>query len=229
MKNILILFTILGLLIIGCGDKSNPTKVEPIGGGNVTFQVSIQQNQQGDWYFLFIPSVNVKLTKIDVSLNNQPQETVMGDSTTTYTTEEGFSTQASNPSDGEEWTFTISGKIASDNKEFTATVNYTIPQGTGSGTEDVTFQVSVQQDQQGASYFVFNPSVDIKFTKLDATLNGQPAGTINGDGTTIYTVAQGFSVPVVPTSSGEEWVFVITGKIASNDKIFTSTVNYTIP
>lgn len=235
MRNIIkTLLAVLALFLIGCNDSSNnnsnPIGFNPIGGGgNVTFQLSLEQNQQGINVVFFKPSVDIKLIKIVTTLNNQQTEEIAGDGTTVYKVSEGFSIEPTNVKTGDVYSFVITGKIATDNKDFTTTVNFTIPQVNDGGANNVTFQVSVQQDQQGGSVFLFNPNVDIKLDKLDATLNGQAAGTVNGDGATIYTVADGFPITVNNPSSGDKWVFVIIGKIAKDGKAFTSTINYTVP
>lgn len=239
MKNKMkIILTLFGLFLISCSNdnsNNNPIGPDQFGdggtggtGGEITFKIGITQHQN-DTYFEFVPSVDFKLTKLDASLNNQNQGTVNGDGNTVYTPGEPLLAGPATPSDGEKWTFLITGKIANSNKDFSVTVNYTVPQGTGVGAGNVTFTVSVEQDQQGGSIFLFKPSVDIKLTKLDAKLNGQAAGTVNGDGTSIYTVANGFAINVNNPSSGENWSFIITGTIANDGKAFTSNVNYTVP
>ncbi len=233
MKNkFKILFVVVGVLLIGCSDdnndSTNPLGTTPVGGGgDVTFQVSIQQDQQGDWYFVFKPNVSIKLIKIDGTVNNQT-ETVNGDGNTVYTTAEGFSIGPVDIATGESWGFVITGKIANDNSDFTSSVNYTIPNNTGGGTNDVTFQVSAQQGQQGGTVFFLTPSVDIRIDKLDVTQNNQST-TITGDGTTIFTNTNGLTVGEYTTTTGDQFTFVFTGKIAASNNNFTSTVSFTVP
>lgn len=228
-----IIMLVLVLFLINCSDSkdgnSNPLGLEPLGGGSVTFQVSVQQDQQGLWYFVFKPSASIKVTKVEASKNNQSEGSIQGDGTTVYAAADPFSVQVNNPSDGEKWTFVVTGKIADDNKDFTSTVNYTIPQGTGGGAGNVTFDVSVHQ-QQGQNGFLLKPSVDIKLAKIELTLNGQSAGTVNGDGTTVFTNASGLFLSLnAAATSGEKWDFIVTGTIANDGKAFSSNITYTVP
>ncbi|MEE9429584.1 MAG: hypothetical protein V3V16_00990 [Melioribacteraceae bacterium] len=227
-----IVLAVLFLLMIGCNDSnnnsSNPLGLEPLG-GEVSFEISLLQNQQGKNVVFFKPSVDVKIVKIVATLNTQQAEEITGDGTTVFKASDGFSIEPANIKTGDVYKFVITGKIAKDSKDFTTTVNFTVPQVTGGGTGNVTFVVSVHQ-QQGQSGFLFKPSVDFKLTKFEATLNGNPAGEITGDGTSIYTVAGGLFISLnTPPASNEKWDFVITGTIDNDGKGFTSNINYTVP
>jgi len=234
MKNLIkIIISLFLLFFIGCSkhsDDTNPIGINPIGGGNgnVTVQVSIQQDQQGLYYFLFKPSVSVKLNKIDATLNNNT-ETVNGDGTTTFSPTEGFSIQVNNPATGDQWSFSITGKIASDNKDFTSTVNYTVPQGFTGGTSLVAFEITSQLGQNNSVEFLFNPSADVKITKVDVEMGGA-TDVVNGDGTTIYSstnwyVLAGYN----DVASGQQWSFNFIGTIAANNQNYSVTANYTVP
>ncbi len=136
---IAILF-ISGFFLIGCKSDTvtNPTGggVGGIGGGgggtgNVTFTVSaVQGSQQGLISFSFIPSVNVTVTTILVSLpaqnftftetNPNPDEV--------FNPTEGFQiTDYQGVEAGQQWTFNVKGKIGtSTGQAYDVTVNYTI-------------------------------------------------------------------------------------------------------
>jgi len=226
-----LLITLFGVFLIGCNDSSDGDS-NPLGikeqGGTVTFLASVLQDQQGIWRFHFKPSVDVKITKVEGSINNQAQGSVAGDGTTVFTVADGFSIEIDPPNDGEVWAITITGKIASDNKDFNSTVNYTVPQGTNNAVNNVTFQVSTQQGQQGGTVFLIIPSVDIKIEKVDVTQNNQ-ASAITGDGTTTFTSVNGLTLGEYTTTQGDVFTFAFTGKIANDRSAFTSSTSYTIP
>lgn len=230
---IILLFT---LLIISCSNNNSgitsPAGTNPFGGGNnnsnVTFQVSIQQDQQHGIYFHFIPSVDVKIIKVDGTINGQTL-TISGDANTTFTVAEGFSVTVNNATAGEQWSFKIIGKIASNNQDFTSTVNYTVPQGFGGNTGTVTFEIKSQPGQENSTDFLFKPNVDVKITKVDVEMGGA-TDVVTGDGTTVYSgnnwyVLAGYG----GVASGQQWKFTFNGKLAANSQDYAVTVTYTIP
>ena len=231
----LIFFTIglLFLFLIGC-NKNDSGDGNPVGLGtnsgneNVTFQVNIVQDQQGTLYFHFKPSVNVKIIKVDAQLNNQTYS-VSGDVNTTITATEGFSVEVSNPETGDDWIFTITGKIAGNNQDFTSVVKYSVPTGYSGGAETVSFEINSQPGQQGGVDFLFKPSVDVKITKVDVKM-GDASDKVDGDGTTVcsggkWYVLAGYN----GVESGQQWSFTFVGKTASDDKDYNVISNYTIP
>lgn len=232
-KLIKILLSVFLLFLFGCSknsnDSINPIGINPTGSNNnVTFQVSIQQDQQNGLYFHFIPSVNVIVTKVEATINNNTSS-VNGDPNSTITTTEGFSVSITATDPGDNWTFKITGKVASNNSDFTSTVNYIVPANFGGGTGSVSFEISSQAGQQGGVDFLFKPSIDVKITKVDVEMGGA-TDVVTGDGTTVYSannwyVLAGYNA----VSSGQQWNFTFTGNIASNNQGYNVTVNYTIP
>jgi hypothetical protein len=137
MKKFFFLFLIAGvLLVVGCSDNATaPTGGGGLGGGggtngSVTYTVSLVQDQQQQYFFEFKPSVDAVINTITgncaaAGINN---EQVTDDGTTVY--------NANNPAyvgpitvlaQGQQWTFTIAGKIGSNTgAAYTATANFTV-------------------------------------------------------------------------------------------------------
>lgn len=234
MKNIILLtISLLILFLFGC-NKNDNGDANPVGlgtnsgNGNVTFQINIVQDQQGTLYFHFKPNVDVKIVKVDAILNNQTY-TTNGDGSTVYTSAEGFSIEVSNTKTGDSWSFTITGKVGSNNQDFTSNTKYTVPAGFGGGAGTVSFEIKSQPGQQGGTDFLFKPSVDVKIIKVDVQM-GNATDEVNGDGTTIYSsnnwqVLAGYN----DVESGQQWSFTFVGKTAADDKDFTVTENYIVP
>jgi len=228
---ITLFFSIILFLFISCGDDDNSDS-NPFGpdqtSGSVTFQVSIQQDQQIGTYFHFKPSVDVKVIKVVGVLNGQIYN-IDGDPNTVMSAAEGFSVTVSNPETGDQWSFTITGKIASNNSDFTSNVNYTIPAGFQGTTNSVSFEIGYQAGQQGDVEFLFKPSVDVIITKVDVEMGGQ-TDMVEGDNTTIYNadtwyILAGFN----GVASGQTWTFKFTGKISATNQEYSITTQYTVP
>lgn len=137
MKKFFFLFLMMGvLLVVGCSDNATaPAGGGGLGGGggttgSVTYTVSLAQDQQQQYFFEFKPSVDAVITTITgncaaAGINN---EQVTDDGTTVY--------NANNPAyvgpitvlaQGQQWTFTIVGKIGSSTgAAYTATANFTV-------------------------------------------------------------------------------------------------------
>ena len=229
-------FLLFTVLIVSCNNhnsgNTNPVGISPIGKGNgnsnVTFQVSIQQDQKHNLYFHFIPSVDVKIIKVDATVNNQTS-TINGNPNAIMTVAEGFSIMVTTVKTGDNWTFKITGKIAGNNQDFTSTVNYTIPQGYEGNTTNVTFEITSQPGQENSTEFLFKPNVDVKITKVDVEMGGA-TDVVTGDGTTVYLsnnwyVLAGYN----GVSTGQQWSFTFSGKTAENNQDYKVTIKYTIP
>ena len=102
----------------------------------------------------------------------------------------------------------------------------------GGGNGTVTFQVATQQGQNGGIDFVFTPSTNVTLTQIAVSLPAQNFNdNVQGDGTTVFGPQNAFSVGEYNgTASGQQWTFVITGKIGSaTGTAYNVTSNFTIP
>lgn len=141
MKKLLWLpLLLMVLLIFSCSDDPvAPTDTGGIGGGtggggtgSVTFQVSLVQDNQQNYYFEFKPSVDVVVTMITVNCAaaNVNNAQVQGDGTTVYKSTEPAYIQIPDPNVlavGQQWSFTIAGKLGSSTgTAYSVTANYTI-------------------------------------------------------------------------------------------------------
>ncbi len=65
------------------------------------------------------------------------------------------------------------------------------------GTGNVTLTTTLQQDQQGAYYFVFAPSTSVTVTTVTASCPQLQLvnSVFTGDGTTVYTAMSPFNIP----------------------------------
>jgi len=102
------------------------------------------------------------------------------------------------------------------------------PGGTGG---DVTFTMT-GQGNANEYYFYFKPSVDVKITRLLASL---PAQNYT-DTATNNNVNYIFSKDTAYTwynytgiNSGQQWTFTFTGSTASNNTAYTVSSNFTVP
>lgn len=106
--------------------------------------------------------------------------------------------------------------------------------GTGGGTGNVTITVAVVQDGQGQQYFQFTPSTSVVVNQVRLQCTAQQVDeTVQGDGQTVYTTTDGFSVGPLNQGilqTGQQWNFTITGKVGSaTGTAFTATPIYTVP
>ncbi|RJP65233.1 MAG: hypothetical protein C4539_13505 [Ignavibacteriales bacterium] len=104
--------------------------------------------------------------------------------------------------------------------------------GGGTNTGNVTFTVSVVQDNQQQVYFEFKPSTNVVINTIKAVSAALGIDeTVNADGTTVYSqTSPAYVGPIDGLQSGASFVFTITGKVGSaTGTAYTSTVNYTIP
>ncbi len=93
------------------------------------------------------------------------------------------------------------------------------PGGGGGGTGNVTYTVAVVQDQQQQYFFEFKPSTGATVESI--TGNCAAAGvnneTVQGDGTTVYSsTSPAYIGPVTNLAQGQQWTFVIKGKVGSS-------------
>ena len=137
MKQITIyLLSILFMLFTGCSEDSNNSNPTGLilggggtGGGSVTIAISITTGQQGEVTFNATPSVNVKITKVTVSLPAQQlSNEFTDDGSTVYNANQVVPIDTyTGVATGQEWTFQFEGTLASNNQTFNVTSNYTIP------------------------------------------------------------------------------------------------------
>ena len=134
-KLITIIISFVLLTFVGCSDDAGGTVTDPFGGGNnntntggVTFSISAMQGQQGI-IFVATPSVNVKITKVTVSLAAQNFNDVLtDDGTHVYNANEGIQIEEyTGVASGQQWSFRFEGSLASNNQAFNVTSNYTVP------------------------------------------------------------------------------------------------------
>ncbi|MCL6494464.1 MAG: hypothetical protein K6T54_06735 [Ignavibacterium sp.] len=134
---VLLSLLIIAAIAVGCSDNPTaPTNGGGIGGsgggntGSVVYTVSVVQDQAAQNYFEFKPNIAVTINTITANcpaagVNN---EQVTDDGTTVY--------DANNPAYvgpvnvlalGQQWTFTITGKIGSNNgASYSVTTNFTV-------------------------------------------------------------------------------------------------------
>ncbi|MBS1518392.1 MAG: hypothetical protein JSS91_09935 [Bacteroidetes bacterium] len=102
----------------------------------------------------------------------------------------------------------------------------------GGGTGNVTFTTSVATDPNtNQPYFQFVPSTGVTLTKITVTCAQLQISNevVNGDGTTVWTQQNPLYLgPVQGLAAGQQWTFVIEGKVGSaTGTAYTTTVNYT--
>ncbi|MBE2216796.1 MAG: hypothetical protein IAE90_01240 [Ignavibacteria bacterium] len=93
----------------------------------------------------------------------------------------------------------------------------------------VTFTMGVQNSTNGVQ-FTWQPSVDVKVTKLILSTTGFSDTITDNTGAT-YTANQpwAYGNEYTGVTTGQQWQFSFTGTLASNNQAFTSTANLTIP
>ena len=89
----------------------------------------------------------------------------------------------------------------------------------------INFTMGTAQGTQG-TVFTWNPSKDVKLTKLIVVLPGTGSDTITDNGQTTYTAGQNWSYPSeYNVQSGETWLFYFTGTIVSGNTPFTNAAD----
>ncbi len=142
MKTFFFLFLMMGvLLVVGCSDNATaPTTGGEGGGGTgggggntggVTFTVTLTQVDQNNYQFVFTPSTGVVINTItaNCAAANINNEQVQADGTTVWNNNNpaGVTVPANILAQGQQWTFTIVGKVGSSTgAAYTATANLTI-------------------------------------------------------------------------------------------------------
>ena len=129
----LVIATFVGLL--SCSDDSGGTVTDPFGTGGtggtggVTFTISSIQGNQGGIIFTASPSVDVKITKVTLSLPAQQfTDVIQGDGTTVFPANQAVQLdEYTGVATGQQWTFQFEGNLASNNQAFNVNSNYTIP------------------------------------------------------------------------------------------------------
>ena len=102
----------------------------------------------------------------------------------------------------------------------------------GNGGAGVTFTMGTQQSQNGNTQFTWQPSVDVKVTKLIVKAGGQLVEEITDSSGQTYTANSTWAYPNEYTGvqSGQQWQFLFSGTIISNNQQFTDvTADLTIP
>ncbi len=105
--------------------------------------------------------------------------------------------------------------------------------GGGGGGTNVSFTVSLAQDNQQQYFFEFKPSAAVVINTI--TGNCPAAGVNNeqvqADGTTVFDANNPAYVgPINGLASGQQWSFTIDGKVGSKTgTAFSSTAQLTIP
>jgi len=117
------------------------------------------------------------------------------------------------------------------NSNDTATGTNPFGGGGCGGTGNVTIQIAIGQDDQGANVFAFNPSVAVKLTSalvvqaqlgINETVNNpNPDQVFNaGEYIGFYSANQ--------AQVGQQWSFTFSGTLAQGGQAFTVPVNYTV-
>lgn len=102
----------------------------------------------------------------------------------------------------------------------------------GGGTGTVTYTTTLVQDQQQNFYFRFTPSTGATVETITVTctqlqINNQ---VVTADGTTVFTTNNPVDLgPVQNLAAGQQWTFVIKGKVGSNTgAAYTANTSYTV-
>lgn len=154
MKNLLFYtLSVLMFITIGCSDDASVTSPNSgglgigdgngggSGGGSVTFKIANQKLQEGydfdndgqadeSFYLTASPSVAVKISTVKIEIPNDANfDTIQGDGTSVFAANQAVqlnSTPYYNVASGQKFTIKFSGKLASDDKAFDVTVEYTV-------------------------------------------------------------------------------------------------------
>lgn len=125
MKHVILLFLFVLSVIYAIGCKSNTTG--PLD-SNVTFAMSSGAGTTGT-IFAFKPSVDVKLTRVIVSLPSQPFfDTLTDAGTYVYSKDTVYNiSEYTGVTTGQQWKFYFTGSTTSNSAFTDATANYTVP------------------------------------------------------------------------------------------------------
>ncbi len=107
----------------------------------------------------------------------------------------------------------------------------TDPFGPGGTGGDVTFTMTGQGNST-SYYFYFKPSVDVKITRLLASLPAQnyTDTATNNNVNYIFSKDTAYTwYEYTGINSGQIWTFTFTGTIASNNTAYTASSNFTVP
>jgi hypothetical protein len=131
--NHFIFLFLLAILFFSCEEKGDGNNILGPGGGNVSFQVAVIQDQQGTNFFGANPSVSVKVTTItitqadiqfnDTFTNPDPNEAVEPLQNGQYY---GFYEIPQQAQTGQEWLFRFKGTLTQGGQSFDVTSKLTI-------------------------------------------------------------------------------------------------------
>jgi hypothetical protein len=104
--------------------------------------------------------------------------------------------------------------------------------GTGNGNGNVSIQVQGQADGQGNYIFSLNPSAEVTFSTITASVpaaNYTESYDFSGFGEWQANNFQGFlAYDANVIEQGQAWTFKCDGKTVNDNKEFSVTVNYTV-
>ena len=104
--------------------------------------------------------------------------------------------------------------------------------GNGNGNGNVNIQVQGQQDGMGNYIFSLNPSVEVTFSKITASVpaaNYTENFDFTGQGQWQANNNQGFlAYDANVIEQGQAWSFKFDGKTVNDNKDFSVSVNYTV-
>lgn len=139
MKKLFSLFLIMGVfIVVGCSDNATgPAGGGGFGGGGggntggVTFTVTLTQVDQDNYQFVFKPSTAVVINTItaNCAAANVNNEQVAGDGTTVFNNNDpaGVNVPANILAVGQQWSFTIAGKLGSSTgTAYSSTATFTV-------------------------------------------------------------------------------------------------------
>jgi hypothetical protein len=100
------------------------------------------------------------------------------------------------------------------------------------GNNQVSFQISQQNGQNGGVEFIFQPSVDTKISRVISKLPAQQfADTINAPNPNyLYSKDSLYFInEYIGVQNGQQWNFDFTGTVPGmNNSNYTVTANYTV-
>ncbi|MBI4534651.1 MAG: hypothetical protein HY708_00135 [Ignavibacteriae bacterium] len=96
----------------------------------------------------------------------------------------------------------------------------------------VTFTMSSQPGTQGGTSFLFAPSVDVRLTRAIVALAAQQfVDTLtNPNPTQVFSAGTPYQLQeYTGVASGQQWSFLLTGTLVSNNAAFNQPAAYTVP